>query len=109
MADVVNLTIAQFQPKKGDYSGNLKRFEQLFESFMSADPRPDVIAFSETVLTGYFVEGGVRDVAVPASTFALALPRVLRALHRTGGCGCGILRAARKHVFQQRDLRHARR
>ncbi len=79
MADVVNLTIAQFQPKKGDYSGNLKRFEQLFESFMSTDPRPDVIAFSETVLTGYFVEGGVRDVALPASTFATDLNLAFRA------------------------------
>lgn len=79
MADAVNLTIAQFQPKKGDYQGNLKRFEQLFESFMNADPRPDVIAFSETVLTGYFVEGGVRDVALPAATFATDLNRAFRA------------------------------
>ena len=83
MADAVNLTIVQFQPRKGDYTGNLKRFERLFESFMSADPRPDVIAFSETVLTGYFVEGGVRDVALPATTFASDLNQAFRA-HCTG-------------------------
>ena len=83
MANAVNLTIAQFQPRKGDYQGNLKRSEQLFESFMKADPRPHVIAFSETVLTGYFVEGGVRDVALPAMTFAIDLNRAFRA-HCTG-------------------------
>jgi NAD+ synthase (glutamine-hydrolysing) len=79
MADAVNLTLVQFQPKKGDYQGNLKRFEQLFETFMNVEPRPDVIAFSETVLTGYFVEGGVRDVALPAMTFASDLNRAFRA------------------------------
>jgi predicted amidohydrolase len=79
MADAVNLTIAQFQPRKGDYRGNLRRFEQLFESFMEADPPPDVIAFSETVLTGYFVEGGVRDVALPAAVFATDLNNAFRA------------------------------
>jgi NAD+ synthase (glutamine-hydrolysing) len=79
MADAVNLTIVQFQPKKGDYHGNLKRFEQLFESLVSTDPRPDVIALSETVLTGYFVEGGVREVALPATTFANDLNHAFRA------------------------------
>jgi predicted amidohydrolase len=79
MADAVNITIVQFQPRKADYQGNLKRFEQLFETILSAEIRPDVIALSETVLTGYFVEGGVREVAVPAATFAADLNRAFRA------------------------------
>ena len=79
MADAVNLTLVQFQPRKGDYRGNLKRFEQLFEELMAADTRPDILAFSETVLTGYFVEGGVRDVALPATTFATDLNAAFRA------------------------------
>jgi predicted amidohydrolase len=79
MADAVNITIVQFQPRKADYQGNLKRFEQLFETILSAEIRPDVVALSETVLTGYFVEGGVREVAVPAATFAADLNRAFRA------------------------------
>ena len=78
MADVVNLTIVQFQPRKGDYLGNLQRFEQLFGTLVNVAIRPDIIAFSETVLTGYFVEGGVRDVALPAATFAADLNRAFR-------------------------------
>lgn len=83
MADAVNLTIVQFQPRKGDYTSNLKRFERLFETVVSVETRPDIVAFSETVLTGYFVEGGVRDVALPALTFATDLNRAFRA-HCTG-------------------------
>ncbi|HEY7897563.1 MAG TPA: nitrilase-related carbon-nitrogen hydrolase [Gemmatimonadaceae bacterium] len=78
MGNPVNLTIVQFQPRKGDYAGNLERFEQLFETLMAVGTRPDIIAFSETVLTGYFVEGGVRDVALPATTFAKDLNRAFR-------------------------------
>jgi NAD+ synthase (glutamine-hydrolysing) len=79
MADAVNLTIVQFQPRKGDYVGSLRRLEQLFETLTRAELRPDIIAFSETAFTGYFVEGGVRDVALPASTFAADLNRAFRA------------------------------
>ncbi len=78
MADSVNLTIVQFQPRKGDYNGNLKRFEQLFDSLFNAHVPPDVIAFSETCLTGYFVEGGVREVAKSAAAFAGDLNRAFR-------------------------------
>ena len=75
MANAVNLTVVQFQPRKGDYAGNLKRFEQLFDTLVNVETRPDVVAFSETVLTGYFVEGGVRDVALSAADFAADLNR----------------------------------
>ena len=83
MGDSVNLTIVQFQPRKGDYSGNLKRleevFEQLFATSLTGDTRPDVIALPETALTGYFLEGGVREVALSADTFAADLNRAFRA------------------------------
>jgi predicted amidohydrolase len=82
MSDSVNLTVVQFQPRKGDYKGNLQRLEQLFGSLINAEQRPDVIAFAETALTGYFVEGGVRDVALPATTFAADLNRAFRARSR---------------------------
>jgi predicted amidohydrolase len=83
MADAVNLTIAQFQPRKGDYAGNLKRIEHLFDALVNVEHRPDVVAFSETFLTGYFVEGAVREVAVPATRFAADLNRAFLT-HCTG-------------------------
>ena len=75
MTRPVNLTVVQFEPRKGDYDGNLQRLEQLFETFASAEPRPDVIVFSETALTGYFLEGGVGEVALDAQRFADDLNR----------------------------------
>jgi predicted amidohydrolase len=79
MSHPVNLTVVQFQPSKGDYAGNLTRLEQVFESLMSAPQRPDVLAFPETALTGYFLEGGVRDVVRTADEVAADLNRAYRA------------------------------
>jgi NAD+ synthase (glutamine-hydrolysing) len=70
MASVVNVAVSQFRPKKGDYAGNLSRLGELFARLASIDPRPDVLVLPETALTGYFLEGGVRDHAVSAGTLA---------------------------------------
>ena len=75
MTRPVNLTVVQFEPRKGGYTGNLERVEQLFETLTSTEPRPDVIVFSETALTGYFLEGGVGEVALDAQRFADDLNR----------------------------------
>src|SRR4029079_5069950 len=42
----------------------------VFSQIDALDPRPNVAVFSETALTGYFVEGGVRDVAMTAGELA---------------------------------------
>ncbi len=55
---------AQIKPKKADYAHNLCRIGDLFEQLSSMNPRPDVLALPETVMTGYFLEGGVREAAV---------------------------------------------
>lgn len=55
---------AQIKPKKGDYEYNLARIGEVFEQIDGMNPRPDVLAMPETVLTGYFVEGAVREDAV---------------------------------------------
>jgi hypothetical protein len=51
----------------------------------ASTPRPDVVHFAETVLSGYFVEGGVREVAVTAGTLASDLDRSYRAHEGAGG------------------------
>ena len=66
----IHLAVVQFKPRKGDYAANLARLAGIFSQIDSLDPRPDVAVFAETALSGYFVEGGVRDVALTAGAFA---------------------------------------
>ena len=66
----IHLVVVQFKPRKGDYATNLARLAGIFSQIDSLDPRPDVAVFAETALTGYFVEGGVRDVAMTAGALA---------------------------------------
>ena len=66
----IHLVVIQLKPRKGDYAVNLARLSGIFSQIDSLEPRPDVAVFAETALTGYFVEGGVRDVAMTAGAFA---------------------------------------
>jgi len=75
----IHLAVVQFKPRKGDYATNIARLGGLFSQLEALEPRPDVVVFAETALTGYFVEGGVRDVAMTAG----ALARDLNAQHST--------------------------
>ena len=80
MAPFVTLALAQFQPRKGDYAGNLARIGELLAQAASLDPRPQLVCFPEAALSGYFLEGGVRELAVTAG-------RLAADLHRTYGDG----------------------
>ncbi|HEY5022270.1 MAG TPA: nitrilase-related carbon-nitrogen hydrolase, partial [Gemmatimonadaceae bacterium] len=66
----IHLVIVQFKPRKGDYVANLERLAGIFSQIDALEPRPDVAVFAETALTGYFVEGGVREVAMTAGALA---------------------------------------
>jgi len=79
----VQLAIAQFSPKKGDYKANLARLGDLFAQIDALEPRPQLLCLPESALTGYFLEGGVREVAVTAGTLARDLNELYRA--RVGG------------------------
>lgn len=78
----VTIAVAQLHPRKGDYQGNLARIGELLAQLADSSPRPQVIHLPETVLSGYFVEGGVREVAVTAGTLAGDLDRAYRASAR---------------------------
>jgi len=78
MPPTVHLALAQLKPRKGDYAGNLERLAGLFAQVDGLDPRPTVVSFAESALTGYFLEGGVRDNAVTAATLARDLDRIYR-------------------------------
>jgi NAD+ synthase (glutamine-hydrolysing) len=63
---VLRLAIAQVRPHKGAYEQNLCRLGALFREVGAWPEPPELIVAPETALTGYFLEGGVRDLAVPA-------------------------------------------
>lgn len=73
MTASIDLAVVQFKPRKGDLSANLARLRTVFAQLDRLEPRPQLAVFAETALTGYFLEGGVRDVAVTAGTMAEVL------------------------------------
>ncbi|HKH92982.1 MAG TPA: NAD+ synthase [Gemmatimonadaceae bacterium] len=76
MAPFLTLALAQFQPRKGDYAGNLARIGELLAQCASLEPRPRLVCFPESALSGYFLEGGVREHAVTTGRLAADLHRV---------------------------------
>jgi NAD+ synthase (glutamine-hydrolysing) len=75
----IELAVAQLSPKKGDYRHNLSRLGALLAQVDALAPRPQVLCLPESALTGYFLEGGVRDVALTAGTLAEDLNELYRA------------------------------
>jgi len=83
---VVNLALVQFAPRKGRVEQNFERIEQVFAALRhDQEGFPSVIVFPEASLSGYFVEGGVAEVALKSSA-------VYRRLQTTAARVCG-----RKH------------
>jgi NAD+ synthase (glutamine-hydrolysing) len=72
----VHIAVAQVKPRKGEYRHNLERLGALFARAAAESPRPQLIHLPETALTGYFLEGGVREHAVTAGTLARDLARI---------------------------------
>ncbi|MEP7346208.1 MAG: nitrilase-related carbon-nitrogen hydrolase, partial [Gemmatimonadaceae bacterium] len=75
----LSVAVAQFRPLKGNYRANLGRLGDLFRQIAGFTPRPQVLHLPETSLSGYFVEGGVREVAVTAGGLARDLDEVFSA------------------------------
>src|SRR3989442_15722276 len=94
------LAIAQLRPNKGDYNANLQKIGGVLAQIAKLDPPVDLVVFPETVTSGYFVEGGVRDVAVTAGGPVRALPPGPQA---GGGAPPdlpgGVFRGVPKHLF----------
>jgi NAD+ synthase (glutamine-hydrolysing) len=72
---VLRLAIAQVRPNKGAYEENLCRFGALFREVGSWPEPPELVVAPETALTGYFLEGGVRDLAIPGDQLFADLSR----------------------------------
>ena len=74
----INVAVAQIKPKKGDYAYNLNRIGDLFAQLEADALPPDVLVLPETVLSGYFLEGGVREIARTREELFADLLRVYR-------------------------------
>ena len=66
----IRIALAQFRPTKGEYAENVARIGAVVAQAARLDPKPDVVVFPETATSGYFVEGGVKELAVTAGTLA---------------------------------------
>lgn len=81
----LTIALCQFAPRKGDTAGNLARIGRLCAQAATLEPRPQVVHFPETALSGYFVEGGVREVACTAGALAYDLDESYRTACATAG------------------------
>ena len=78
---MLRLAIEQFKPRKGAYRENLARLGETFRAIAQDAEPPDLLILPEAALTGYFVEGGVRELALRAED----LYADLAALHAASG------------------------
>lgn len=81
----LTIAVCQFAPRKGDTTANMQRLGALCAQAALLDPRPQLIHFPETALSGYFVEGAVREVAYAAGALANDLDESYRAACAIGG------------------------
>jgi NAD+ synthase (glutamine-hydrolysing) len=71
----ITVALCQFRPTKGSPTANFDTIGRVFRSVADADATPDVLVFPEAMLTGYFLEGGVREHALTADQVFAELAR----------------------------------
>ncbi|MCS6950112.1 MAG: beta-ureidopropionase [bacterium] len=59
----IRVVAVQFKPRKGDVEHNLDRIADTLRQIVEAGVPADVVVFPETITSGYFLEGGVREAA----------------------------------------------
>ncbi len=72
----LRVAILQTKPMKGQYARNLRNAGEALAQ-LATDP-PDLVVLPEAALTGYFLEGAVYDLALPAARFAHDVAKVWR-------------------------------
>ena len=63
---MIHLAIAQVRPRKGAYLDNLARLGEVFRDVAAWKEPPTLLLAPESALTGYFLEGGVRELSLTA-------------------------------------------
>ncbi|HEU4801328.1 MAG TPA: NAD(+) synthase [Gemmatimonadales bacterium] len=78
---MLRLAIAQVRPRKGAYRDNLARLGDVFREVAAWKEPPNLLLAPESALTGYFLEGGVRELSLTADQ----LFEDLRTVHQSSG------------------------
>ena len=81
---ILRLAIAQFRPRKGDVAANLARAGSVLAQAATMEPHPHVVQFPEAILSGYFVEGGIRENAMTPDEVVRSLDAHWRGAARPG-------------------------
>src|SRR5579864_8281280 len=80
----LHVAAAQLRPKKGNYAHTLAHLGEVFEQ-LDADEEPlDVLVLPEMALTGFFLQGGVAEVARSADQVLEELASLYRRAVRPG-------------------------
>jgi predicted amidohydrolase len=76
----LDVAVVQWKPRKGDLDGNLTSLGAVFAQLLAAPAgAPGLIVLPEAAMTGYFLEGAVYELALPAAAFAARLDAAWRA------------------------------
>jgi NAD+ synthetase len=66
---MLHIAISQLRPRKGAYRENLARLGETLRDGGASEHPPHLVIAPETALSGYFLEGGVREAALTADAF----------------------------------------
>ncbi len=77
MLTSAKVALLQFKPRKGAYAENLRAAGEAFAQIV-AGGGADLVVLPEGALTGYFLEGAVYELALPAAQIAADLAKTWR-------------------------------
>jgi predicted amidohydrolase len=76
----LDVAVVQWKPRKGDPAANFGELEAAFAQLLAGPGgAPALVVLPEAAMTGYFLEGGVYELALPAAAFAARLDEAWRA------------------------------
>ena len=76
----LDVAVVQWKPRKGELDANLTELQALFAQLLAGPSgTPALVVLPEAAMTGYFLEGGVYELACSAPDFAHRLDAAWRA------------------------------
>jgi len=91
------VAVAQIAPRKADVAANLDRIAEV--ALQASGEGTDVLVFPETIVSGYFVEGGVLEVARSIEDLEFELAARLKGLTRPLDLVIGFYERAEGHLY----------
>jgi predicted amidohydrolase len=79
-----HIAVVQTKPRKGDYAYSLERLGNVMAQLDASDEPVDLMVLPECALTGYFLQGGVAEVARSATQVFAELQDLYRVRTKPG-------------------------